>query len=287
MNWWVRRRALVARLALPALAAIGLGACGDGGVGAARPFDVDIREPAPGEVHFSLPSSVGAGLVSFHLRNSGVARHDAQLIRVTGNRSRRDVIASFRSITQPNAPIPPWVRDGGGARRIRPGQTVVVKQRLAEGDWYLVEPQFLEQGGLVPFTVTSGGSAAKLPDADAKITARDFSFAAHQLTPGTRTVRFENRGKEMHEVVALPLAPGRTLDDAKAYLSNPTGPAPTGPPPVQAERAFTLPFIDRGVSLVTELRLDRGSWVLACFLSDRAGGPAHVAKGMLSEVKIG
>jgi hypothetical protein len=274
------------------IGAASLVACGDGNLGVARPFDVELREPAPGEVHVSLPSSVGAGLVSFRLKNSGTTAHDAQLIRVTGDRDREDVIRFFRSLSEPNARIPSWVRGGGGARAIPPGDTVRVEQRLTEGDWFLVDPDFLEQGGVVPFIVTSGGSPAKLPDTESRIIARDFSFTPRQLRPGGRTVRFENRGREMHEVVALPVVAGRTFEDVKAYLSSPP-PLPgaaatsTNVAPVDRANAVALPLIDRGVSLVTDLRLSSGTWVLACFVRDRAGGPPHIAKGMLAEIKVG
>ncbi len=44
--------------------------------------------------------------------------------------------------------------------------------------------------------------------------------------------------------------------------------------------------LDGGESLVTDLDLKKGKNVLLCFISDRAGGPPHVAKGMVAEVDI-
>jgi hypothetical protein len=284
MNRWGRCRAWAA---LVAVGAAGLVACGDGSVGVARPFPIELRELAPGEVHVSLPSSVGSGLVSLRVKNSGTSRHDAQLVRVTGDRDREDVIAYFRSASEPNAGIPTWIRDGGGARAIRPGETVVVQQRLAEGDWFLVDLEYLEQGGVVPFTVTSGGSPGELPGAESRIIANDYSFTPRALRPGRHRVRFENRGQQMHEAVALPVVAGKTFEDVKAYLTGPTPAAGATGAPVDMAGAVTLPLIDRRVRLVTDLRLTPGTWVLACFVSDRIGGLPHVAKGMLAEIKVG
>ena len=281
---WGRSRALAAVLVI---GAVGLVACGDGDVGAARQFDVEFREPERGEVLISLPSSVGAGLVSFRLKNSGTVRHDAQLIRVTGDQDRDDVASFFRSASRPGFRIPSWVRGGGGAIGIRPGETVVVKQRLDEGDWYLVDLAFLDRGGVAPFIATSGGSAADLPSATSRIRARDFSFEPRALRPGTHRVRFENRGREMHEVVLLPLVPGRTVDDAKAYLSDPNPSVPLSQAPVYTTDPVRLPLLDRGEALVGDVTLGRGTYILACRLPDRAGGTPHAAKGMVAEVQVG
>ena len=282
MNRWGRSRTLAAVLAI---GAVGLVACGDGNVGEARPFDVEFREPEPDRLVVSLPSSVGAGLVSFRIRNATVGPHDAQLIRVTGDRGPEDVIRLFRSASQTNFRVPTWVRGGGGVLDIDPGQTVTLRQRLDEGNWYLVDSRALDRGGVVPFIVGSGGSAAELPSATSRIRARDFTFEPRALRPGKHRVRFENRGRQMHEMVAMPLQAGKTLDDAKAYLANPTGPATDAP--VLLSNRVRLPLLDRGEALVTELSFSRGTWVLACLLGDRAGGPSHAARGMVAEVKIG
>ncbi|MCA1691222.1 MAG: hypothetical protein LC733_03110 [Actinobacteria bacterium] len=53
------------------------------------------------------------------------------------------------------------------------------------------------------------------------------------------------------------------------------------------DAAVGLAVIDRGESIVTDLRLTRGTWILACFINDRTGGPPHVTKGMLQEIKVG
>ena len=45
-------------------------------------------------------------------------------------------------------------------------------------------------------------------------------------------------------------------------------------------------MLDAGRAQIDELELEAGRYAFVCFLTDRAGGPPHVAKGMLSEVTI-
>ena len=41
-----------------------------------------------------------------------------------------------------------------------------------------------------------------------------------------------------------------------------------------------------GQSITTDLTLASGTYVFVCFLSDREGGPPHVAEGMVGSVDI-
>ena len=45
-------------------------------------------------------------------------------------------------------------------------------------------------------------------------------------------------------------------------------------------------IIDGGESLVTDLELQKGKYAFVCFIQDRAGGPPHVAKGMIQEIAV-
>ena len=45
-------------------------------------------------------------------------------------------------------------------------------------------------------------------------------------------------------------------------------------------------MIDGGTKQVAQLELRKGKYALVCFIADRAGGPPHVAKGMLQEVAV-
>ena len=45
-------------------------------------------------------------------------------------------------------------------------------------------------------------------------------------------------------------------------------------------------MLDGGREQIDELELVAGRYALVCFLTDRAGGPPHVAQGMVSELTI-
>ena len=45
-------------------------------------------------------------------------------------------------------------------------------------------------------------------------------------------------------------------------------------------------MLDGGNKQVVQLELQRGNYALLCFVSDRQGGPPHVAKGMIQEVEV-
>ena len=97
---------------------------------------------------------------------------------------------------------------------------------------------------------------------------------------------FENTGKELHHAFLAPLAPGTTFDQAKAALSAPPD-QQTGPPPIDFEKATSLSVISSGQKLVqTNVNLEKGSYVVLCFLTDKAGGRPHFTKGMIQELNI-
>ena len=132
----------------------------------------------------------------------------------------------------------------------------------------------------------SGTKAAALPaTATASITAKEYGFETKGLKPGKNIVQFVNVGKELHHFQMFPIATGKTIADVKTFLSS-TG-APTGPPPVDFEKGAGSAVIEKSEgSELTEVTLTAGRYALLCFITDRAGGPPHFMKGMLTEVVI-
>ena len=64
----------------------------------------------------------------------------------------------------------------------------------------------------------------------ARIDAVDYSFNSSGLKAGKTEVVFENKGKEPHFVVGLPIKQGKTIDDVKTFLRT-----EKGEPPVDEE----------------------------------------------------
>jgi len=251
----------------------------------------ETTEPSKDKVAIDGPTTVEAGLTEITLKNSGKGPHDAQILRVEGDRTVNEVISNSIDSGE-GAKIPEWITDGGGIGTTAPGQTATVTEVLQPGTYYLLDSESgqgseqsnARKGGAVKFEVTGEQSTVELPETDASITAKDFSFEASGLKAGANRLTFENTGKELHHVIAMPLAKGSTIADAEKFLTSEQG--PSGPPPVDFENGVSTAVIDGGQEQIAELDFERGKYALVCFITNRDGGPPHVAMGMIDEVDV-
>ena len=137
---------------------------------------------------------------------------------------------------------------------------------------------------LVPPAAPAGppgeSTDAKLPDADATITATEYSFSSSGLKAGKNTIRFQNSGGQWHHLIVARIKSGSTIDDVKRLIETEKG------PPLEEQNPVETSVLDGGEEQLTEVDLKSGSYALLCFIPDRAGGPPHVAKGMISEAKV-
>ncbi len=287
----------------PALIAAGVlclvpAACGDddssdsGSTGSSETASVTLEttEPSKGKVAIDAPETIEAGVVSITLKNSGKGLHDAQIVRVEGGRSADEVISNTVD-SEEGAPIPAWIAGGGGVGTVAPGQSRTVTQVLEPGTYYALDSESAEgsekpnarKGGVAKFEVT-GESGGELPATDATVTAEDYSFTATGVKPGSNRLTFENTGKELHHLLALPINEGATFADVEKYLQSDE--EPDGPPPVDFENNVGTAVIDGGEAQVTELAFKKGKYAMVCFINDRKGGPPHVAMGMISELDV-
>jgi len=287
-------------LALASLAALcALPACGDdddssdGGASAtSEPAAVvfETTEPSKRRVSIDAPASIDAGVVELSLKNSGKRTHDGQLVRVDGDQSAQDVIDKVIDSGE-GAGIPDWAHGGGGVGVVAPGETVTVTEVLEPGTYYLLDtesagengPLNARNGGVAKFEVTGDGGG-ELPATDATITADEYSFESSGIKAGKNRLTFENVGKELHHILALPVREGAKFSDVTKALTSEA--PPKGPPPVDFEAFQGTAVIDGGEKQVTELDLEPGKYALVCFIADRAGGPPHAAKGMVSELDV-
>jgi|SRR5215218_279414 len=249
-------------------------------------------EPSSGKVKIDGPSELEAGVVEVTLENSGKGPHDAQLIRVDGNHSADEVISSTVD-TEDGAPIPAWVHGGGGLGTVKPGESATVTEVLEPGTYYVVDSETgggegegkpnARKGGVVKLTVT-GEAGGELPSTDAKITADEYSFDTSGFKPGKNRFTFENAGKELHHVIAFPINEGSSFADVKKLFAS--NKEPKGPPAVDFENGLGTSVLDGGEEQVAEFDLKKGNYALVCFLTNRKGGPPHVAMGMIDELKV-
>ena len=139
------------------------------------------------------------------------------------------------------------------------------------------------QGAVAAIEVVKRKEPAELPHASASITATEYAFKAKDLAAGRSTVALHNAGKEQHHFVLAPILKGRTFKDVKKFA---TSDEASDPPPVDFENQTISGVMDGGEKQVMPLDLKGGRYALFCFVSDRAGGPPHVAEGMLAEVRV-
>jgi hypothetical protein len=251
----------------------------------------ETSEPAKGRVAIDGPQEIEAGLVEITLENTGKGLHDAQILRVEGDRTADEVISN--SIDSPEgAPIPQWVTDGGGLAAVPGGESATVTEVLKPGTYYLLDSESAQgsqqpnarKGGVAKFEVTGEATSAELPETDATITAKDFSFESSGIEAGKNRLTFENTGKQLHHVLALPMTKGSTIEDVRKFATSEG--QPQGPPPVDFENGVGTAVIDGGQAQVAELEFKKGKYALLCFITNRQGGPPHVAMGMVDELDV-
>ena len=268
-------------LAMPVLAA-----CGDDeedGAGS-EAKKVSIKATGSGKnVRVEAPKSVEGGVVEVEFENAAGDSRDAQLIRVEGDHNADDVL---KVISSEGGPIPGWMSGGGGVGRVPPGQSGKATQELSEGRYVIIAgPEGYGPSATAELTVEGGEGGGELPEADGKITAKEYSFETSGLKAGRNQVEFENTGRELHHAIALPLRKGATLADVRKAFQEEEGES-QGPPPFDEKNASDTAVIDGGERQVIDLELKKGDYVLACFIQDRKGGPPHVAKGMVSQATV-
>ena len=290
-----RRWAAVATVA--AVAVIGVAGCGDdddeetAGGGAAEPTVLALEATAQGERKaIEVPESVQAGAVEIRLTNSDEVPREAQIVRVTGDQTIDQVL---EITSEEGAPIPEFIQDGGGVSPTEPGTTRTVTQVLAPGRYVVFDTgeeegedvqSNAELGATAEFTVEGEAGDATLPETDATLTAIDYGFEAEGLKAGRNVVRFENTGEQLHHVILFPINEGVEFSAVREAFSSEE--PPEGPPPVDFENEAGTAVIDGGIAQNVELDLQAGRYAAVCFIPDRAGGPPHVAKGMISELTV-
>jgi hypothetical protein len=284
-----RPRTALLGAGLALLAAVLLAACGGDDGPEAKSLAIVASEPAQDSYRFEAPKSIEAGLVDIQLRNSGKLEHEAQLIEVEGGHTTEEALKAFDGIVQ-GRPAPDWFRARGGVGTIAPGATATVTQRLEPGSYVFidsgeppgqdVEPHY-RQGAVAELTVTGEATEADLPEADATVTATEYSFSASGLKAGKNKLEFRNGGGQWHHLVLTEIKAGSTIEDVQRFLKT-----ERGEPPIGETNAGETAVIDGGEAQLTEVDLKPGKYAMLCFIPDRAGGPPHAAKGMVSEATV-
>lgn len=281
------------------------------------------------EYSFQAPATLAGGVVDIEFVNEGDLVHEAFILG-TGGRSQPEVLAAFKTVvtSEEGAPIPEFITAGGGAIETEAGETTETTITLAAGNYLIVcaltdedseddeggdegadvegeegggqqaeeaaeppSPTHFELGMVVPLAVTPG-DADTLPEADAEVTAREYTFDVEGLEAGDETINFVNDGPDqIHHAVVLEFPEG--VDEAGAEAAFRSfgaaeggGPPPEGTPEPTNEFGSSVFDPGRGGTFTGQFQAGR-TYVFACFINDRAGGPPHAfANDMFKAVTV-
>lgn len=138
------------------------------------------------------------------------------------------------------------------------------------------------------------GEAGDLPEADGRISARDYTFDV-EITGSTKEIVFFNDGpNEFHHAILFDfeqLDPKVVEENIPVMFASEDG----GPPPeafkdinLDEEGGFTAVF-SPGLGGTSKMKIEEGNtYALVCFISDKSGGPPHaMAHDMYTVFKAG
>lgn len=274
-------RVSIRALAFAALAAFALSACGDSD-DSAQSLSFEFSGDGMA-AKFSGPESADSGEAEISFANETKGEAELQLIRVDGDHSAEDVVEGLKDASS-GKPFPDWFFAGGGVPGIGAGESRTVTQVLEPGTYYTAN---LEGGppnpeSMIAIEVTGDESDEEL-EADATVKAFEYNFEDEGLQAGENQIAFQNHGAQPHHLIVAPIKGDATIEEVeKAFASKDGGQPPLDEKGIQTATAV----IEGGESQLVDVDLKPGRYAFLCFISDRQGGPPHVAKGMVKEVDI-
>lgn len=226
------------------------------------------------------PQSAETGTAEITLKNEARGGNDLQLIRVEGDHSAQEVVDGLGKASS-GKPFPDWFFAGGGIGGTKPGESGTVTQVLQPGTYYALSTEGRPDTKSVATIEVSGDeSDDELPEADATVTAVEYSFDSEELPSGEVAIDFENDGAQPHHLIASQLIGDSTAADVERFFKT-----EKGKPPVRKEGEATA-VVEGGEGQTVTFNLKPGRYAFYCFISDRQGGPPHAFKGMIDEVEV-
>jgi hypothetical protein len=272
-----------------ALAVLAGSASGQGN--AVQTLKVKAAEAADGKYSFdAIPDTLNGGNITIEFTNPGKFEHDITIVRIDGNRT----VAQVTKVVNSEAgTVPAWMHASGGVGHTPPGGVSRATVNLGPGKYVFMSTVTDEKtkksdaaSGMAKLVKVTGAKAKALPSgATASIVAKEYGFEVTGLKAGTNTVTFSAPGKQLHHFQMFPMLPGKTTQDVVAFLSAKVPPA--GPPPVDFENSQGSAVTESSEGpMLTDVTLTAGRYAIVCFMSDRAGGPPHFMKGMITEALV-
>jgi hypothetical protein len=255
---------------------------------------------------FDVPPEIEGGVIRVTLQNNGKLKHEAVIV-ATGDTPLDKVKKDLTPVvTGAGKPTPDYLRFQGGVSLVPGGTSEMSFLTLPVGNYAVVctltDADSLDAGAGPPtaaakrfhydlgmaatFTVKKANTAP-MPPTDGTVTARDWAFELPPLVPGFKVFTFRNDGQQDHSLAVAEFPDG--MDEAAARSAFETvlaadkdHPAPDDTP-VPEDVAFAGP-ISAGAQTTFPMNFKvRRTYVFACYMSDRAGGPLHATgKHMVS-----
>lgn len=260
---------------------------------------------------FEIPPEVEGGVVRVTLQNSGKKKHEAVIVAAGPtpiDRVKQDLTAV---VAGDGTPTPDYLRFQGGVSLVPGGTSEMSFLTLPPGDYVMVctltdadsltdpagpppkeeELRFhYDLGMATQFTVKKTNNAA-MPSTDATVLARDWAFEAPALTPGFKVLTFRNEGRQDHSLAVAEFPDHVDGARAKASFEKLLAADADHPVadtiPVPQDVAIAGPLSAGGQSTFPmNLKVNR-TYVFACYMTDRSGGPLHATgKGMVTYATV-
>ena len=280
-----------------------IGACG--GDTGDEPFALGIQ--TIDYAFQNVPGEIPAGLVEITLDNLGAVSHEFALVEI-GDAGLDQFMTDFPAVLE-GGPFPDYADAVMVPIEVVGGESGTSTFTVSEGSYVLfcalagdasVTPaEGEEEGtgaphltlGMAQTIVVGPGKAdAALPEADGTVTASDYAFAA-DVSAGDTVINFINKGPDQVHFAAVSVFPeGTTAEDGEAAFAALLAAPPDAPPPEGAplpEDAAFSGIASDGLGIQFEMPggFESGrTYIFACFISDRAGGPPHAIAYQMYEV---
>ncbi|HEY5171306.1 MAG TPA: hypothetical protein VIK54_06225 [Acidimicrobiia bacterium] len=295
-----RRRLITVATALLALSACGSsnpsnasGSHSPSPVGTSPPhITIDAKEYA-----FTLPAQIPAGWVDVTLHNSGKVGHQIAFAKL-GPVS----FAAFETAASAtDVKALAGVQFVGGPNDVDPGSSVTAVVHFDPGAYGVAcfipddkDGKPHAEHGMVGQVdvVRTAASVDDPPKVDGgSITLSEFTFLPDASFTGTGTVEIKNVGTQVHELIVVKEAPGKSLADVKAFFLAPPGTPspgtalPAGPPPFTS--AGGIVGLGPNQTAYQTMALTPGKYVLLCLFPDPTKrNMPHALEGMIKEITI-
>jgi len=235
---------------------------------------------------FKTMGSIPGGWTAVQLRNLGKEIHHAQLLRLNDGVTLEQFAAASKQGPDGIFPIATSV---GGVGVTAPNDLSAVMLDLKAGQYMIAcfisgddHIPHIAKGMVLPLNVTDPVAAVAAPPVAGTITMSDFTFEMPATLPAGRNLyRVVNQGPQTHEWNVVQLAPGKTMEDVKAFFDSPPSGPPPGPPP--GKPIGGMNGLGKGLSGIAVLDLKPGAYAAMCLIPDqsRPHGDTHLHLGMI------